>query len=135
MTLSFARAVGAAILLAVSLGAAASSQPRFEQLEEDLKIRPEQKMQYDLAVGSTKRALLSVALTAMRIKQRLAEEIMKPRPDFRAFVREQEDLVEQNRPLFKEAGEQWQKLYAILDDEQVAIAKSFVRDNLRRLLQ
>src|ERR1700694_757122 len=134
MTISFALSVGAAILLAVSFGVSAAAMPRFDKLEQTLKIRPEQKEQFDVAVGATQRALLSVALTAMQLKERLAQELSKPWPDLRAFAEAHEAIIEQNRPLFKAAGEEWKKLYALLDDEQVETAKSFVRDNLRENL-
>ena len=135
MKSSFYRAVGAALLLAVSFGSQAASLPNFGKLEERLKIRPEQKEQYDTTIASTQRALVSVALVAMQLKDNLAREFAKPRPDFKALAREHEALIEQTRPLFKEAGEEWKKLYAQLDDEQVEIAKSFLRENLGRLLQ
>jgi len=135
MTLAYVRAVGAAILLAVSFGASAAAMPRFDKLEETLKIRPEQKEQFDAAVGATQRALLAVAVSAMKVKQRIDEELSKPWPNFGAFYDLHEEILEQNRPLFKEAGEEWKKLYALLDDEQVDIAKRFLRDNLGRLLR
>jgi len=135
MTLAYVRAVGAAILLAVSFGASAAAMPRFDKLEETLKIRPEQKEQFDAAVGATQRALLAVAVSAMKVKQRIDEELSKPWPNFGVFYDLHEEILEQNRPLFKEAGEEWKKLYALLDDEQVDIAKRFLRDNLGRLLR
>ena len=121
-------------LLAFAFGASAM-MPNFDKLEQRLKIRPEQKEQYDLAIGATKRALLAVGLTALQLKDRLAAELAKPRPDFGALARAHEDLIEQNKPLFKEAGEEWKKLHAILDPEQVEIAKSFLREHLGRLIQ
>src|ERR1700694_3266480 len=133
MTISFALSVGAAILLAVSFGASAAAAPRFDKLEQTLKIRPEQKEQFDVAVGATQRALLSVALTAMQLKERLSQELSKPWPDLSALAEAHEAIVEQNRPLFKAAGEEWKKLYELLDDEQVEIAKSFLRENLSSL--
>ena len=132
MMSSWARAIGAAILLAASLGATAVSLPNFDELEQKLKIRSEQKDQFDMAVGSTKRALFAVGLAALQLKQRLTQELLKDRPDFGALMREQEAVVEQTRPLFREAGEQWKKLYAILDDEQVRIAKSYLKENFGR---
>jgi hypothetical protein len=123
------------LLLALSLGASASAMPNFDKLEQRLKIRPEQKEQFDLTVGSTRRALLAVGIAALQLKDRLAAELAKPAPDFRAFARANEDLVEQTKPLFKEAGDEWKKLYAQLDDEQVEIAKSFLRENLGRFFQ
>jgi hypothetical protein len=121
-------------LLAFAFGALAM-MPNFDKLEARLKIRPEQKEQYDLAIGATKRALLAVGLTALQLKDRLAAELAKPRPDFGALARAHEDLIEQNKPLFKEAGEEWKRLHAILDPEQVEIAKSFLREHLGRLIQ
>jgi hypothetical protein len=123
-----------ALLLAMVSFAAAADMPRFDQLEQRLRIRPEQKDQFDMAVAASKRALLAVALSAMEAKQRLAEELMKPRPDFSRLADTYERVIDQHRPLFKEATVEWQKLYAILDDEQVEIAKEFLRENLGRAL-
>jgi hypothetical protein len=123
-----------ALLLLLSFGASAA-MPNFDALEKRLKIRPEQKVQFDMTVGASKRALLAVALAAMQLKQRLATELAKDSPDFGAFAQANQDLVEQTRPLFKEAGEEWKRLYALLDDEQVEIAKQFLRENLGRFIQ
>jgi hypothetical protein len=128
------RLAAALILLALSMAASAQQMPRFDQLEQRLKIRPEQKDQFDMAVGATKRALLAVGLSFMEVKQRLAEELMKPRPDFSRLADSYDRVIEQHRPLFREAGAEWKKLYAILDDEQVEIARDFIQDNLGRLL-
>jgi len=126
------RAAFALLLFGLSLAVSAQSipQPRFDELERRLQIRPEQKEQFDTAVGATKRALLAVGLSVMDMKQRLAQELMKPNPDF-SFIFENADKVfEQNRPLFEEAGREWQKLYAQLDSRQVETVKQFLLDNL-----
>ena len=128
------RTAAALLLLTLSMAASASQMPRFDQLEQRLKIRPAQKEQFDLAVGATKRALLAVGLSFMEVKQRLAEELMKPRPDLGRLMDSYDRVIDQHRPLFKEASVEWKRLYAILDDEQVAIVKEFLRDNLGRLL-
>ena len=122
------------LLVAVSFRASAAL-PNFDNLEARLKIRPEQKEQFDITVGSTKRALLAVGIAAIQFKERLTAELSKNNPDFRAFARANEDMVEQTRPLFKEAGDEWKRLYALLDDEQVEIAKSFLREHLGRFIQ
>lgn len=127
------RVIAALLLLAASM-AASAGMPRFEDLEKRLNIRPDQKEQYDIAVGATKRALLSVAAGAMDMKQRLAEELMKPRPDFSAFFRGADKVFEQQRPLFEEAGREWNKLFKKLDDKQVEIVKEFLRENLGELI-
>jgi hypothetical protein len=134
MTRFAARFAVPLFLACVALGASAA-MPNFDQLEKKLKIRPEQKEQYDLAIGATKRALLAIGLTAMQLKERLATELAKPNPDFAALLRSHQEILEQSRPQFKEAGEQWKKLYALLDPDQVEIAKSFVRENLSRFIQ
>jgi len=133
MRFSQVRALGAAILFAVSCGALAAASPRFDKLEEKLKIRPEQKEQFDAAVASTQRALVSVALIAMQIKQGLGEELQKPRPDLRAFFEAHRSFVEQSKPLFREMSEEWKKLYETLDDDQVEIARRFVQESLASL--
>lgn len=129
----FLRALGAALLLAVSLGASAAAFPRFEGLEQKLDLRPEQKVQFDIAVAATQRALLSVAFGALQVKEQLIDELAKPRPDVHALARAHEAAIEQSRPLFRAAGEEWKRLLAMLDDRQVAIAKDFLRDNLDRI--
>src|SRR3954451_18950927 len=112
------RILAALVLLAVSM-AASAAMPRFEDLERRLHIRPEQKEQYDMAVGASKRALLAVAATALEMKQRLADELMKSRPDFSGFFRGADKVFEQHRPLFEEAGREWNKLFTLLDKKQV----------------
>lgn len=113
---------------------ASITMPRWGELEKRLKIRPDQKEQFDAAVGATQRALLAVAMSAMEFKERLDRELQKPRPDFGIFFDAQEDLIERNRPLFEEASREWKKLYALLDDKQVEIVKSYLRENLGNLL-
>ena len=136
MALARFRFVLAALLLAIAGDAAAAiSMPRFEKLEERLKIRPEQKEQFDLAVAATQRALLAVGLTAMQLKERLGQELAKPRPDLRGLLDSHQAMIEQTRTMFREAREEWLRLYALLDDEQVAIAKSFVDEHFGRLLR
>lgn len=119
-----------ALLLVVSLGAGAASLPKLDTLERQLHLRPEQKTQFDIAVASTQRALLALALTALQLKQQAVDELAKPRPDLSTLADAHEKLLEQNRPLFKEAGEQWKKFTAMLDDDQAAIARKYLSDNL-----
>ena len=124
-----------ALLLAVSFASSAAVlQPRFDKLEANLKLRGEQKVQFDRAVAATQRALLAVALSAMEAKEKFEAELAKPRPDFWVLFGTYEATVERSRPLFKEAGDEWKKLYALLDDDQVDVAKRFLRENLNRLL-
>jgi hypothetical protein len=108
--------------------------PNFAELEKRLHIRPEQKYQYDLAVGATKRALLAVGIAAIQMKDALVQELAKPRPDFGELARKQNQLIDDQRPLFREAGEEWHRLYAILDPGQVEAVRDFLRENLGRLV-
>src|SRR5258707_11263587 len=115
------RAVAALLLFGLSLAASAQvPTPRFDELERRLQIRPEQKEQYEMAVGATKRALLAVGLSLMEMKQRLAEELMKPNPDFSVLFDGADRAFEQQRPLFDEAGRRWKKLSALPDDKDGA---------------
>jgi len=120
-------------LLSMSAAAQVLPSPRFDELERRLKIRPDQKEQFDMAVGATKRALLAVGLSVMDMKQRLAEEILKPNPDFGRFLDGADRAFDQHAPLFKEAGREWKQLYALLDEKQVEIVKRFLLDNLGML--
>ena len=134
----FARTLALLALLLAAFTAGATEFSRglgFDGLERSLRLRPAQKEQYDLAVGATQRALLALALQGMQLKERAADELKKPRPDFEGLARSQEDLVEDLRPLFREAREEWLRLYAMLDADQAGIAKSFVQDRLGELLR
>jgi hypothetical protein len=122
-------------LILVAMSFAAQAAPRWDMLEQNLKIRPEQKEQFDAAVGATQRAMVSIALSALQAKERLSEELMKPRPDLNALIDLQDQVVEQNRPLLRIAREEWRKLYDTLDDEQVEIAKRYLREQVGQLIQ
>ena len=124
-----------AVALLLFSMAAHAQMPDFSQLEQRLHIRPDQKEQYDRAVGATKRAMLAVGLAAIEMKNALAAELAKDWPDFHALQKKQEELVEQQKPLFQEAGREWQKLYKLMDPDQVAAAKAYLHDNLGRLFQ
>jgi len=117
-------------LLSMSAAAQAIPSPRFDELERRLKIRPDQKEQFDMAVGATKRALLAVGLSLMEMKQKLAEELLKPSPDFSRLFDNADKVFEMHRPLFREAGIEWKKLYGELDPEQIQTVKRFLLDNL-----
>ena len=126
-----ARAALALVLLLLSMAAPAQvASPRFDDLERRLQIRPEQKEQFDTAVGATRRALLAVGLSVMEMKQRLAQELLKPDPDFSRLFDGADRAFEDNAPLFREAGREWKKLYAQLDAKQVETVKRFLVDNL-----
>lgn len=130
-----ARWVIAAFLLALSFGAGAGPFDRdFERLERQLRMKPAQKAQFDLAVAATQRALLAVAMSGLQIKERIAQELAKPRPDLNTLYDIHEQVIEQNKPLFREARNEWQKLYGLLDEEQVAIAKRYIEDMLNILV-
>lgn len=127
----------AAVLLALSCASAAASTqfplPQLDKLERALNLTPDQKAQYDVAVGATKRMMLGIALAGMQVKEKLQQEFAKPRPDFGALADLRDSVVEQSRPLRREARDEWLKLYAMLNDDQVATIKDFVEqkgDNL-----
>ncbi len=118
-----------AALLVVFAGAGAAApfdRDGLERLEKQLRMNPEQKAQFDVAVGASKRAMLSSAIPGMEFKARMQRELLKAKPDLGVIFEAQEALVDQNRPAFREARDEWLKLYALLDDEQVRIAKAYV---------
>ncbi len=116
--------------MALSLGAAAQGFGNFSRLESQLKLKPEQKAQFDIAVQATQRALLSLGMVAFQQKQRIADEIAKPRPDIGVLADSQEQLLEMIRPHFREAREEWTRLYGLLEPDQVAIAKKYVEKQI-----
>lgn len=131
------RAFSCALLLLVAASASAQlpqlDLPRFDELEQALKLTPAQKEQYDLAVGATKRMFLHMAMTALSMKQRLADELARPRPDLGVLEDLRRGLVEDGKPLRREARDEWAKLYAMLDEAQVATLKRFLEQRLDRL--
>jgi hypothetical protein len=122
-------------LFFISFGAMAGPFDRdFERLERQLRLKPAQKEQFDQAVAATQRALLAVAMSGLQIKERIAQELAKPRPDLNTLYDIHEQVIEQNKPLFREARNEWQELYGLLDEEQVAIAKRYIEDKLNILV-
>ena len=67
------------------------------------------------------------------LKQELADELSKKRPDLTGLLTSQRAAYELNAPLFAKASEEWSKLYALLEDDQVAIARRYVEKQLRSL--
>lgn len=123
----------AAALALACMAARAGDLAGFDELEKSLRLDPAQKAQFDVAVAATQRALLSVAFAGLQVKDRMAEELRKPKPDLNELARAQDDIFEQSRPAFREARDEWTRLYALLDAEQVARARAFVEARLRRL--
>jgi hypothetical protein len=124
------------VFCALALAAQAqgfSFGPRYDDLEARLRLNPAQKEQFDVAKGATQRALLSIGLVALEIKARLAAELAKDRPDFDSFMRDPEALVAQVRPHFSEARAEWARLYAMMDNDQVAIAREYMDKQFAQL--
>lgn len=107
--------------------------PRYDELEARLRLNPAQKEQFDVAKAATQRALLSIGLVVLEVKGRLAAELAKDRPDFEFLVRDPDALVAQVRPHFREARAEWTRLYAMMDDDQVAIAREYMDKQFARL--
>jgi hypothetical protein len=122
----------ALLLVALSFGAAAQSFsfPDLDQLESKLGIRPDQKRQYDRTMDATKHALIEAALAASKAKNDISRELAKDDPDYTALVRRQNALFEKQKPLFVDAGHEWDVLFKQLDDRQLKIAKGWIRENL-----
>lgn len=124
----------AVFLLAFSFGAHAGPlDPDFDRLELALRLKPAQKAQFDIAVGATKRALLAVAMAGLQVKERISKELEKPRPDLNTLYDIHEQVIEQNKPLFREARTEWSALYSMLDPDQVDVAKRYIEDRLNLL--
>jgi hypothetical protein len=104
--------------------------PDFKRLEGDLRLRPAQKVQFDIAVAASQRALMSVALAGLAAKERVAGELARPMPDLNVIYRAHEEIVETSMPLFRVAGEEWERLYKMLDRSQVTAARRFIEDQL-----
>lgn len=122
-----------AFLALLAFGAAAAPaapMPDFQRLERELRLKPHQRAQYDVAVLSLKRALIASAASLLEVKQQLAEELTKQRPDFLALLERNRAAYELAAPLYREALEEWGRLYALLEDDQVLIARRFLREAL-----
>jgi hypothetical protein len=123
-----------AALLALSTPARAYTieVPDFGRLESDLRLKPLQKVQFDIAVQASQRALMSVALAGMQVKERLSTELAKPLPDLNALYGLHLEAYEMAAPNFREAKDEWERFYRLLDQRQVEATKRFLRDNLGR---
>ena len=116
---------------ATALPAAAQALPGdFGDLEARLRLDPAQKAQFDTAVSATRRAMLATSLVALEMKARLAQELAKDRPDFEGLLADPEAIASQVRPQWREAHAEWRRLYGMLDDRQVAIARDAIERRL-----
>ena len=106
---------------------------KFEKLEQALNLKPEQKEQFDVAVGATKRVLLQLALVTMQMKDKLAAELAKPRPDLGVLDEGRKAIVDEGRTLRREARDEWRKLYAMLDPHQVASLRRFADEQFEQM--
>lgn len=121
----------AALLLSCTSAFAFSvTVPDFGKLERQLKLVPAQKAQFDVAVAASQRALMSVALAGLQVKERLSQELARPLPDLNALYRMHEEVLELAAPNFREAHDEWERLYRMLDRSQVAAAKRFIQEQL-----
>ena len=105
----------------------------FRELERSLRLNPVQKEQFDVATAATQRAMVAIGLGAIQAKSRLAQELLKDKPDPDAFFMAQEELVEFAKPHLRSARDEWLRLYALMDDDQVRTARTFIESRLRRL--
>jgi hypothetical protein len=76
--------------------------PDFGKLERELRIRPSQKAQFDSAVQASQRALMSVALAGLTVKETLAREFAKPFPDLNVIYRAHEEVLDLTLPNFRD---------------------------------
>jgi hypothetical protein len=122
-------------LLAMPLAANAQAlaAPDFGELEARLRLDPLQKAQFDAAVGATRRAMLASGLVALEIKARLAHELAKDRPDLERLIADPDEILSQVRPQWREAHEEWARLYGLLDARQLAIARGYIERRLGAL--
>jgi hypothetical protein len=110
-----------------------SQQYGFEELERSLRLTPYQKQQFDVAATATQRAMVAIGLGAIQAKSRVAQELLKDKPDPDAFFIAQDELVEFAKPHLRAARDEWLRLYAMMDDDQVRTARAFIEERLRRL--
>lgn len=118
-------------LLALACATAAQANVGFDGLERSLRLNPLQKERFDVAVQATHKAMLAIGLGALQAKSRLAQELLKDRPDPDALLKAQDELVELSRPYLRNSRDEWIRFYATLDDEQLRVARAFVDEKLR----
>ncbi|HZZ94737.1 MAG TPA: hypothetical protein VFE23_19405 [Usitatibacter sp.] len=121
------------LALAPLAAAAQGSAIDFGDLEARLRLDPAQKLQFDAAAGATHRAMLATGILALEMKSRLAQELAKDRPDFDRLLGDPDRMLAQVRPQWREAQEEWTRLYAMLDARQAVIARDYVERRLGSL--
>ena len=135
MSRTFLKLLTVLAMLVVPLAASAQSiaGPDFADLEAKLKLDPAQKAQFDAAVAATRRAMLATGLVALDMKTRLAQELAKDRPDLERLLADPDAILAQVRPQWREANDEWARLYGMLDARQVAIARDYLERKLGAL--
>jgi len=121
------------ILLPGTGALAAGGSLNLGDLETRLQLTPEQKVQFDAALASSKQALFSLGIAAMQMQVRIASELSKANPDPDAIRREQDEVAKVVQPAFAAARTEWEKLYAMMSAEQAAMARTEVERRLAQL--
>jgi len=133
--------VARSFLIAFLALVAAFAAPAFardadvERMQRSLKLNPIQQQQFDVAMAATQRAMLAIGMGALQFKSRLGMELLKDRPDMNSLATAQDELVEMSKPHVRAAKDEWLRFYAMLDDEQVGAARSYMDERLRKLDQ
>jgi hypothetical protein len=118
------------LLFATPAAAYTIEVPDFGRLESELRLKPIQKAQFDIAVQASQRALMSVAIAGLQVKERLSTELAKPLPDLNALYGLHVEAYEMAAPNFREAKNEWERVYRLLDQRQIESTKRFLRDSL-----
>ena len=132
-------AIGLLAVLALLCQAASAQDysipvPDFGRLERDLRLKPIQKAQFDIAVEASQRALMSAALAGLQVKERVSRELSKPQPDLNILYRIHEDVMFIAAPSFRDAKDEWERLYRLLDRRQLEAARRFLHQELGAFL-
>jgi hypothetical protein len=131
MTRSILCLLAVLVVLAAPLVARADNSFGLRDTEAKLRLDARQKVLFDDAVSATKRALLATAIAGNQVKAQIGDELGKAHPDpFRMLVNP-DDIAGQLRAPWRESHEAWTRLYATLDERQLAIARREIEQRIQ----
>ena len=99
---------------------------RAEKLATELKLTPEQRLQWDAQMQKSKSQMEAMRRAHEGVRDAMKAELAKPEPDLAALAAKADAMRDQGRAAHREIRDGWLKLYATMSPEQKGVVKKML---------
>ena len=103
------------------------------EIEGALNLDAAQKAQFDIATTATRQTYEAARARHEQMTAVVDAEMAKARPDLAALANYQDSEMDAARVVDSAARNEWLRLYALLDDTQAAVVKTFLQERMLRI--